>query len=100
MKTQIFKNAWQLVREFGINFSYALKIAWSEFKIEILYKEYNQGGLFDYERYRIEKKIAPLSKFISNFKPCKIDFNRIEKVISNTGAKHWYGMEFITEINF
>jgi hypothetical protein len=90
MKTQIFKNAWQLVRELGINFSYALKIAWSEFKMEILYKEYNQGGLFDYERYRIEKKIAPLSKFISNFKPCKIDFE--PKVFSNAGAEHWYGI--------
>jgi len=90
MKTQIFKNAWQLVRELGINFNSALKIAWSEFKMEILYKEYNQGGLFDYERYRIEKKIAPLSKFISNFKPCKIDFE--PKVFSNAGAEHWYGI--------
>ena len=49
MKTQIFKNAWQLVREFGLKLSNALRIAWSEFKISAMWNEYNAGGLFSHE---------------------------------------------------
>ena len=64
------------------------------FPVDLFPKAWNNKGYFFWQlkEKRIEKKIAPLSKFISNFKPCKIDFNRREKVISNAGAEHWYGI--------
>jgi hypothetical protein len=89
-KSEVFKKAWGLVKEIGINLSNALKISWLELKLSKLYKEYNQGGLVTTEKWKIEKRIAPLSKTLLSLKPCKIDFE--PKVISNDGAIHWYGI--------
>jgi hypothetical protein len=89
MKSQIFKNAWQLVKELGLTFSNALTIAWSEFKIDAMCLIYNAGGCNDYQ---LSKKIDAQQVALSKVKPCNIEYKFNKQPINNSGASAWYGI--------
>jgi hypothetical protein len=90
MKSQLFKTAWQLVKEMQINFSLALKIAWGEFKIQTAADLYNATGCND---WHLGKKITAMENALHNIKPCPIRVKQASNVIiNNDGAAAWYGI--------
>lgn len=89
MKSQIFKNAWQMVREIGINLSTALKISWAEFKISVLELKYKTISVFNCKiQLEVRKSINLLVELKNSIKPCFIFSNKI----NNSGAEKWYGI--------
>lgn len=89
MKSQIFKNAWRMVKETGINLSTALKISWAEFKISVLELKYNTISVFDWKiQLEVRKSINVLVELKNRIKPCSVFTNKI----NNSGAEKWYGI--------
>lgn len=90
MKSEIFKSAWELVKQRGITLSLALKIAWADFKVTNLWTEYNKFTCMTRgaESFEIYKKIKVLQKFMWDNTPALT----IYATINNDGARHDYGI--------
>jgi len=92
MKSKIFKNAWKMVKEFGVTFPSALTIAWSEFKISLLEIKYKSISVFEWKKQlQVRSLINNLVDKKNSIKPCNIEY-KFNNKINNDGAKYWYGI--------
>lgn len=92
MRKSIFLRAWELVRQFSINLSKALRTAWLELKVETIAEKINSLEL-KLNTADIRKELKTL---YSQIKPLNIALNQIKPILSvefnNSGARHDYGI--------
>ena len=95
MKSIVFKNAWNLVKDLGITFSSALVIAWGEAKLDKLTENWiiENGKAFNYKKVNaIEIAMAIETKKVNAIKPCYFCYNSERSERSNAGAAYYYGV--------
>lgn len=92
MRKSIFLRAWELVRQFSIDLSRALRTAWLEFKVETIADKINSLEL----KLNTTDVREELKSLYSQIKPLNIALNEIKPVLSiefnNSGARHYYGI--------
>lgn len=96
MKSQVFKSAWNLVRNLGITFSAALTIAWAEIKSDLLQREIVrlEGMAFNRQAVKaVEAKFVIEANKVLALKPCHVNYiqrNANGQIIYNTsGYEKW-----------